>query len=597
MNRRFLGNIIRGSLLEGLEMKLSPDVPLEHIKAGKFIVVSGAQYDFFSIITDLRLATTNEQMLSNPPNFSNKLLREVISGSSTYAIISLRPMLMLERDAELRVPEPVKTIPSHFAAVEEANDDDIELVFGSEKLNRDSNKKYFYIGTPLDMEQPVCLDLEKFAERSSAVFGRTGTGKTFITRLLLAGFIHTDAAVNLVFDMHNEYGTKGIFEGEGQKNVKGLQPLFANRGKVKVYSLDKEGTVRRGAKCDHEVRISVAQIEPEDILLLQDELRLNPTAAEYAYHFIRGASDEQAAKEIASRYRIGKARAMQDFREFVDRIQALIHTPDLDPITYLDMERVAPHTQALTAPLRLDCALTYNLPPDADASDAPLKRVTRELTTDEWRTVLDKAWAAGVPHIIFTGGEPTLRPDLPDLITHAEKNGQVAGLLTDGLKLTDKAYLHTLLQTGLDHLLFILRPENEQSWRALGVIMPEDIFTTVHITLTPARVQTLPDILQRLVDSGVANISFTAPLHLQDALQPAQDLAAEHGLSLKWDLPVPYSASNPVAFETAQDAIPSGAGKAWLYIEPDGDVLPAQGVPDRVLGNILTSPWQDIYKH
>ncbi len=282
MNRRFLGNIIRGSLLEGLEMKLSPDVPLEHIKAGKFIVVSGAQYDFFSIITDLRLAATNEQMLSNPPNFSNDLLREVISGSITYAVISLRPMLMLERDAELRVPEPVKTIPSHFAAVEEANDDDIELVFGSEKLNRDSNKKYFYIGTPLDMEQPVCLDLEKFAERSSAVFGRTGTGKTFITRLLLAGFIYTDAAVNLVFDMHNEYGTKGSFEGEG-KNVKGLQPLFANRGKVKVYSLDKEGTVRRGAKCDHEVRISVAQIEPEDILLLQDELRLNPTAAEYTY--------------------------------------------------------------------------------------------------------------------------------------------------------------------------------------------------------------------------------------------------------------------------------------------------------------------------
>ncbi|MFQ3609337.1 MAG: ATP-binding protein [Chloroherpetonaceae bacterium] len=283
MNRRFLGNIIRGSLLEGLEMKLSPDVPLEHIKAGKFLVVSGEQYDFFSIITDLRLAATNEQMLSNPPNFSNDLLRDVISGSSTYAVISLRPMLMLERHAELRMPEPVKTIPSHFAAVEEANDDDIELIFGSEKLNQEFKRKYFYIGTPLDMEQPVCLDLEKFAERSSAVFGRTGTGKTFITRLLLAGFIYTDAAVNLVFDMHNEYGTKGTFEGEGQKSVKGLQALFASRGKVKVYSLDKEGTVRRGARCDHEVRISVEQIEPEDILLLQEELRLNPTAAEYSY--------------------------------------------------------------------------------------------------------------------------------------------------------------------------------------------------------------------------------------------------------------------------------------------------------------------------
>ena len=42
---------------------------------------------------------------------------------------------------------------------------------------------------------------------------------------------------------------------------------------------------------------------------------------------------------------------------------------------------------------------------------------------------MDKAWAAGIPHITFTGGEPTLRDDLPALIAHAEKIGQVTGLL------------------------------------------------------------------------------------------------------------------------------------------------------------------------
>ncbi|MFN3561236.1 MAG: ATP-binding protein [Chloroherpetonaceae bacterium] len=312
MQRKFLGNIIRGSLLEGLEMKLSPDVPLEHIKAGKFLVVSGEQYDFFSIITDLRLAATNEQMLSNPPNFSNDLLREVISGTGTYTVVSLRPMLMLERATEQRTLEPVKTIPAHFARVEEANDDDVALVFGSETLNRDSDKKYFNIGTPLDMEQAVCLDLKTFSERSSAVFGRTGTGKTFITRLLLAGFIHTDAAVNLVFDMHNEYGTKGTFEGTGQTSVKGLQPLFAHRGKVKVYSLDKEGSQRRGARCDHEVRISVEQIEPEDILLLQEELRLNPTAAEYTY-ILKNAFGNAWLTEFMNLMDSGDPAAIEDF--------------------------------------------------------------------------------------------------------------------------------------------------------------------------------------------------------------------------------------------------------------------------------------------
>ncbi len=324
-------------------------------------------------------------------------------------------------------------------------------------------------------------------------------------------------------------------------------------------------------------------------------LHLNPTAAEYAYHFIRGASDEQTAGEIAGRYRISKSQATVDFREFVDRIQTLIHTPDLDPVSFLDMDRVAPHTEALTAPLRLDCALTYSLPPGADASDAPAKRVTRELTTDEWRTVLDTAWAAGVPHIIFTGGEPTLRPDLPALIVHAEKNGQVAGLLTDGLKLADKAYLDTLLQTGLDHLLVILQPENEQSWRALGVILPEDIFTAAHLTLTPARVAALRPTLERLTSLGVTAVSFSAAPDMRDALETARDLAAEFNLSLVWDLPVPYSASNPVALETVADSIPSGAGKSWVYVEPDGDVLPAQGMAGQVLGNLLTSNWKEIY--
>jgi DNA helicase HerA-like ATPase len=280
MERKQIGNIIHGSLLDGLNMKLLETVPLESIKAGKFLVVEGQQYDFFSIITDMHLATTNERVLISPPNFHHELMHQVVSGTMAYGVVSLRPMLMRDRRQSEAVLEPVKTIPTHFAHVTEATDEDIAVVFGSEALNESKGRKYFYIGTPLDMSQPVCIDMDRFAERSSAVFGRTGTGKTFITRLLLAGLIKTDAAVNLIFDMHNEYGTKGTNEGAGGA-VKGLQPLFAAQDKVKIYSLDPEGTRKRGGRCDREVRLGIDQIEPEDILLLQEELRLNPTAAEY----------------------------------------------------------------------------------------------------------------------------------------------------------------------------------------------------------------------------------------------------------------------------------------------------------------------------
>ena len=326
-------------------------------------------------------------------------------------------------------------------------------------------------------------------------------------------------------------------------------------------------------------------------------LHLNPTATEYAYHFIKGTTPEEAAKEISKRYRISKGVALEDYQEFVGRIYTLIDMPDLDPVSYLDFERVAPHSTDLSAPVRLDCALTYKLPPGTDAGYAPTKRVDRELTTEEWGQILDIAWREGVPHVTFTGGEPTLRDDLPDLIAHAEKNGQVCGLLSDGLKLTDKSYLHVLLNTGLDHLLFLLQPEHQESWRALETIMPEDLFTTVHITVNQKTLANMDEILQKLANLEVTSLSLgLADSTVHDSMETVLDKAANLGLKLVFDLPVPYSADNPVAFETAEDKVPSGAGKTWLYVEPDGDVLPAQGMADQVLGNLLRDPWETIYK-
>jgi hypothetical protein len=75
-----------------------------------------------------------------------------------------------------------------------------------------------------------------------------------------------------------------------------------------------------------------------------------------------------------------------------------------------------------------------------------------------------------------------------------------------------------------------------------------------------------------------------------------QSVAQGLALNIRWDLPVPYSYSNPVSIETVEDEIPSGAGKTWLYVEPDGDVLPAQGEADKVLGNLLTDKWEAILK-
>jgi hypothetical protein len=325
-------------------------------------------------------------------------------------------------------------------------------------------------------------------------------------------------------------------------------------------------------------------------------LHLNQTASEYAYHMIVQTSEEKMVREITGRYRVKRLQALQDYQMLRERIQTLITTPDLDPETFLDFERTSPYTQEISAPYRLDCALTYRLSDSMDNSFAPMKRVERELTTVEWFGVFDKAWTYGIPHIVLTGGEPTLRNDLTELIAHTESNGQVVGLLSDGLKLADDDYLQSLLQTGLDHMMMTLNPSDEISWKALEKVIAADLYLSVHHTLTLQNAMNSTQVLERLMKMGVKSISLSASdPGLQNSLIQTRNQAASFGLTLIWDLPVPYSSFNPVALETQVDNLPAGAGHAWLYIEPDGDVLRVQGV-NQVLGNILRDPWEKLWR-
>jgi len=269
-----LGTIVSGSLLDGLMMRLSPNYSLENIKTGKFACVRGAHYTFFSLITDLSLEVTHPDIVLFPPSPEERLLHDMLRKHDIYANIKLRPLLVLDTDGTRM---PVKTIPSHFARVYEASAREVAQIFGSEQEDR----KYFNIGSPLDMETPICLDLKLFTERSNGIFGKTGTGKTFVTRLILAGIVKSEAAVNLVFDMHSEYGIQARKEGEGVVFVKGLKTLFPD--KVAIFSLDPESTRRRGSAADMEVLLSYDDIRVDDVMPLQDELNLHPTALEAAY--------------------------------------------------------------------------------------------------------------------------------------------------------------------------------------------------------------------------------------------------------------------------------------------------------------------------
>jgi len=279
-----LGIVVSGSLNKGVEVRLDSLASVEDMVVGRYVTIEGKQQRFFGMITDVSLGVIDPKLTLTPPDVADPFIAEVLAGTSTYGTLHVLPMLTIGGDVTTLIegPQPVKTVPSHFSTVNLASDQDIELVFGKE------DKERFWIGNPLDMETKICLNLEELVKRSNGIFGKSGTGKTFLTRILLIGMLQKSNAVNLIFDMHNEYGWEGSSE-KGLK-VKALKQLFPS--KVAVFTLDEENSRRRGVSTDFVVRIGYDEIEPEDMALLRQTLNLTEPAVEAVYQMRRKFSKD-----------------------------------------------------------------------------------------------------------------------------------------------------------------------------------------------------------------------------------------------------------------------------------------------------------------
>jgi len=280
-----LGIVVSGSLTKGVEVRLDSSASVEDMAVGRYVTIKGERQRFFGMITDVSLGVIDQKLSLTPPDVSDPFISEVLAGTSTYGALHVLPMLTISGDVTSLIegPQPVKTVPSHFSAVNLASQQDVELVFGKE------DERKFYIGTPLDMETKICLNLEELVKRSNGIFGKSGTGKTFLTRLLLIGMLQKGTAVNLVFDMHSEYGWEGRSE-EGRK-VKALKQLFPS--KVAVFTLDEESSRRRRVSTDFVVRIGYDEIEPEDIGLLRQTLNLTEASVQAVYQLAREFGDKR----------------------------------------------------------------------------------------------------------------------------------------------------------------------------------------------------------------------------------------------------------------------------------------------------------------
>jgi uncharacterized protein len=349
-----IGTVTEGSLTKGLTARLDSARTVEDVRVGYFVKIQGTQYDYFCLITDVTLSASAPGVLADPPGPEEQFLRDVLAGTATFGSVQIQPMLMLAKEIDdpselglLGQPQPVRTIPPHFAPVDKATDQDFNRVFA------EPGETTCEIGAPLDMEGiPVRLDLKRIAERSNGVFGKSGTGKSMLTRILLCGLIKSNCAVNLIFDMHDEYAWTTPAQ-DNRPQLKGLKDLFSSR--VAVYTLKSSRPISRSRRSDGDIVIGLNEIEVDDIALLADLLNLNDTAIETIYLLQEDLGEMWLAR-------------------LLEMTQTDIH--DLAERTGAHPSSVAALKRKLNQLLQLDFITRERIPPGSSSIDSLIKSLS-----------------------------------------------------------------------------------------------------------------------------------------------------------------------------------------------------------------------------
>jgi radical SAM protein with 4Fe4S-binding SPASM domain len=353
-------------------------------------------------------------------------------------------------------------------------------------------------------------------------------------------------------------------------------------------------------------------------------LHLNQTATEHVRLLIEHRTPEEAAREIARRYSVPAATAGADYAALQEAIVTIAEGgEEICPVSYLEVERIEPMSAQLSAPYRMDLALTYRCQNDCPHCYVGRPKDFPEMETEQWKRVIDACWAQGIPHLTFTGGEATLRRDLVELVQYAENVGLVTGLQTNGRRLQDPAYLDQLLLAGLDHVQITLESHDpavhdrmvgaggawQETVAGIRAVVNADIYMMTNTTLTTENVEGIEETIAFAASLGVPTFGCNSLIYsgagvcvgsgipedeLGPILERVKDTTQAHHMRLIWYTPTQYCEFDPTGLELGIKGCT--AARYNMAVEPNGDVLPCQSYYVS-LGNILTEPWEAIWEH
>ncbi len=304
-------------------------------------------------------------------------------------------------------------------------------------------------------------------------------------------------------------------------------------------------------------------------------IHLNKTAMEMAYFLIQGQNPSEIAKTISNRYKAPKTEIKEDVDVFYKTLMGFIEDEDLAPTSVLGFIDDAEDTQIL-APYRLDC---YFSDPQQNGG----------MTNAEWKVVFEKAFNAGIPHIMLLDVSEEQKGSFLELLTHLEDLGLVSGLVTTPDFLKDPEFLNQLLLRGLDHLVLDADPCMTEYRTLLNTILDHDLFTCLRMPYKATTDYT--EIMEELFKHGINAFAFwDIEDENEDGLIALQTLISEKQVSILDDMPW----SRFLNIAKINPSLENEFKLKYLTLLPNGDLI-IPFIEPATVGNLLHEDWDSLW--
>jgi len=276
-------------------------------------------------------------------------------------------------------------------------------------------------------------------------------------------------------------------------------------------------------------------------------------------------------------------------------------------------------------PLAVLAELTHRCPLQCPYCSNPQQLLSArdELSTADWKRVIDQAAELGALQIHFSGGEPMMRRDLDELVGHAHAAGLYSNLITSGVR-SGGDRLTALAQSGLDHVQLSFQDTDVQSAERIGnysgaqdkkIAFAEEVCAaglplTINAVVHRQNLARLGEMIELALALGAARLEIAHVQYYGWALKnrgalmptPAQVEAAtrtvdEARRQLNRRLVIDYVV--PDYFARRPKACMGGWGRRFMNITPSGNVLPchaAETLPGITFDSVMDRPLADIWR-